>query len=115
MVILAQNNLYIRSEKCQWMRKSLNYLGFTIQGSKNLASGGIKPFIKKMQAVTDWEVPINVRHIQSFLGFTNFFRRFIRDYSSIESPLYNLTEKGKYSIDPMHLGLSKSALLRPLY
>jgi hypothetical protein len=47
MAILANNNLYIRSEKCQWMRKSLDYLGFTIQGSTNLVSSGIKPSIKK--------------------------------------------------------------------
>ena len=53
MAILAQNNLYIRSEKCQWMKKSLDYLGFTIQGSTNLASGGIKLSIKKIQAVID--------------------------------------------------------------
>jgi hypothetical protein len=48
MVILAKNNLYIRSEKCQWMGKSLDYLGFTIQGSTNLDLGGIKPSIKKI-------------------------------------------------------------------
>ena len=95
MAILAQNNLYIRSEKCQWMKKSLDYLEFTIQGSTNLASRGIKPSIKKIQAVTDWEIPQNVRHVQSFIGFINLFCRFIRDYSSIASPLYNLTEKGK--------------------
>jgi hypothetical protein len=53
------------------MRKSLDYLGFTIQGSTNLASRGIKPSIKKIQAVSDWEIPKNVRHVQPFLGFTN--------------------------------------------
>jgi hypothetical protein len=95
MAILAQKKLYIRSEKCQWMRTSLDYLVFTIQGSTNLASGGIKPSIKKIQAITDWEIPKNVRHVQSLLGFTNVYRRFIRDYSYIASPLYNLTEKGK--------------------
>ena len=93
-VILAKKNLYIRSEKCQWMRKSLDYLAFTIQGSPNLASGGIKPSIKKNKVVTDWEIPKDVRHVQSFLGFTICYRRFIRDYSSIASPLYKLTEKG---------------------
>ncbi len=95
MAIHAHNELYIRSERCQWMRKSFYYLGFTIQRSTNLASGGIKPSIKKIQAVTDWEIPKTVRRVQSFLGFTFFFRRFIRDYSSIASPLYNLTEKCK--------------------
>jgi hypothetical protein len=91
MAILAKNNLYIRSEKCQWIRKSLDYLGFTIQGSTNVAFSGIKPPIKK--AVTDWEIAKNVRHVQSFQGFKNFYRRFVRDYSFIASPLYKLTEK----------------------
>jgi hypothetical protein len=77
------------------MRKSLDYLGFTIQGSTNLASGGIKLSIKKIQTMTDWEIPKNVRHVQLFLGFTNLYRRFIRDYSSIAALLYNITEKGK--------------------
>ncbi len=45
MAILANNNLDIRSEKCQWMKKSLDYLGFTIQGSTNLAFDEIKPSI----------------------------------------------------------------------
>jgi hypothetical protein len=69
-------------------------LGFTIQGSTDSASGGIKPSLKKLKAVLDWEIPKNVRHVQSFLGFTNFYRRFIKDYASIASPLYNLTGKG---------------------
>ena len=89
MSILAQNQLYIRSEKCQWMKTSLDYLGFTIQGSTNLASGGRKPFIKKIKAITDWEVPKNVRHVQSFWGFTNFYRRIIKDYASITSHYIN--------------------------
>jgi hypothetical protein len=109
MAILAKHNLYIRSEKYQWMRKLLDYLGFTIQGSTNLASVGIKPSIKKIKAVTDWEIPKSERHVQSFLGFTNFWRRFIRDYSSIASPLYNLTEKKVRSFGvanvTMHSGL----------
>ncbi len=67
MSILAKNDLFIRSGKCQWMRTSLDYLGFTIQGSTNLASGGIKPSVNKIQEVTDWEIPKNVRHVQSFL------------------------------------------------
>jgi hypothetical protein len=69
-------------------------LGFKIQGSTNLASSEIKPSIKKIKAITDWEIPKNVRRMQSFLGFTKFYRRFIRDYSSITFPLYKLIEKG---------------------
>jgi hypothetical protein len=71
------------------MRTSLDYLGLTIQGSTNLASSGIKTPIKNIIAVTDWEIPKNIRHVQSFLEFTNFFQKFIGDYSSIASRLYN--------------------------
>jgi hypothetical protein len=49
------------------MRKFLDYFRFTIQGSTNLAFGGIKPSIKNIKADTDWEIPKNVRHAQSFL------------------------------------------------
>ena len=52
MAILAESNLFIPSEKCEWMRTSLDYIGFTIQGSTDLASRGIKPSIKKIQVVT---------------------------------------------------------------
>jgi hypothetical protein len=49
------------------MRKSLDYLGFTIQGSTGLVSVGIKPSIKKIEVVTNWETPKNVRHSQIFI------------------------------------------------
>jgi len=118
MSIFADNQLYIRSEKCQWMRKSLDYLGFAIQGSADLASGEIKPSIINIKAVTDWEIPTNVRHVQSFLGFTIFYRRFIKDYSSIASPLYKLTEKGfayHWSIECNHAFRAfKKCLTTPL-
>ncbi len=51
-------------------------------------------FHKNIKAVTDWEIQKNVRHVPSFLGFTKFYRRLSRDYSSIASPLYKFTEMG---------------------
>ena len=91
--ILVSNNLYVRPEKCHWMRKSLEYLGFTVQGATPDKPGGIRPSEKKIRAVTDWTVPKSVKDVQSFLGFTNFYRRFIKDYAAIAAPLYELTEK----------------------
>ena len=73
MAILSKNNLYIRSEKCQWMRKSLDYLGFTIHGSTNLASGGIKPSIKKFKAVTDWEIVTQERTTRAIIFWLHNF------------------------------------------
>ncbi|KAK3520633.1 hypothetical protein QTP70_029421 [Hemibagrus guttatus] len=46
--------------------------------------------VVKVQAVTEWPAPTSVRELQHFLGFANFYRRFIRNYSSVASPLTSL-------------------------
>jgi hypothetical protein len=48
---------------------------------------------KKFEAIEKWLRPKNVTEVQKFLGFTNFYRRFIRGYSGIATPLTNLTKK----------------------
>jgi len=50
---------------------------------------------EKIQNIKEWKEPTNVKGIQSFLGFANFYRRFIRDYSKITTPLSSLTRKEK--------------------
>jgi hypothetical protein len=46
----------------------------------------------KVAGVVDWPEPCNKREVQSFLGFTNFYRRFIKDFSHHARPLFNLTK-----------------------
>ena len=48
----------------------------------------------KVKTIQDWPKPCKVKDIQSFLGFANFYRRFISDYSKIVVPLTRLTRKG---------------------
>jgi hypothetical protein len=48
----------------------------------------------KVKVIQDWPTPRKVKDIQSFLGFANFYRRFIQDYSKITIPLTHLTRKG---------------------
>jgi len=50
---------------------------------------------EKNRTIKEWKEPTNVKGIQSFLGFANFYRRFIRDYSKITTPLSSLTRKEK--------------------
>ena len=47
----------------------------------------------KVQAVKSWEEPEKVRDVQCFLGFANFYRRFIKEYSKVAGPLFNLLKK----------------------
>ena len=48
---------------------------------------------EKVEAIQNWKEPTNVKEIQRFLGFANFYRRFIKDYSKIIKPLTTLTQK----------------------
>ena len=64
---------------------SVAFLGFIIgQGRLEMDPG-------KVTAVTDWPAPTNRKQLQHFLGFANFYRRFIRNYSHIAAPLTALT------------------------
>jgi len=47
----------------------------------------------KIQGVADWPIPRNVTDVRSFLGFTNFYRRFIRNFSDVAKPLNALLQK----------------------
>ena len=47
----------------------------------------------KLQAVSEWATPRNLRDLRGFLGFANFYRRFIRDFSKIARPLHDLSKK----------------------
>jgi hypothetical protein len=70
----------------------VKYLGFII------TTNGIRIDPSKVSCVLGWETPKNVTDIQCFLGFANFYRRFIKDYSAVVMPLTGMTRKegGKY-------------------
>ena len=85
---LRLHGLYLRPDKCFFSVDSVNYLGFI------LSKDDLKMDSAKVQAITDWPEPRKVKDIQSFLGFANFYRQFIPDYSDIVIPLTRLTRKG---------------------
>uniref|UniRef100_A0A3P9HSL7 Gypsy retrotransposon integrase-like protein 1 n=1 Tax=Oryzias latipes TaxID=8090 RepID=A0A3P9HSL7_ORYLA len=82
---LLENQLYVKAEKCEFHVPTISFLGFIID------SGNIRPDPAKITAVTSWEPPKSRKQLQRFLGFANFYRRFIRNYSSIAAPLTQLT------------------------
>jgi len=85
---LKKHGLYAKPEKCEFSVKSTEFLGFIISPS------GISMSQSKVDAILKWPAPKNVKQIQSFLGFANFYRRFIYNYSDIVIPLTHLTRKG---------------------
>ena len=84
---LQEAKLYAKLSKCPFSVKKTEFLGYVIE------SHGITTDPKKVQAIVDWDTPRNVKDIQSFLGFANFYRRFIKEYSKLVEPLTQLTHK----------------------
>ncbi|KAK9528245.1 hypothetical protein VZT92_014728 [Zoarces viviparus] len=80
-----ENQLFIKAEKCEFHVTSVQFLVFIIE------EGQICKVPEKVKAVTKWPVPSNRKKLLQFLGFANFYRQFIRNYSQTASPLTRLT------------------------
>jgi len=85
---LQENGLAVSPEKCVWKTQEVEFLGYMI------GRDGIKMSNEKVEAVLSWKTPESLTEVQSFLGFANFYRRFIQDYSRVARPLTELTKKG---------------------
>ena len=82
---LLENRLFVKAEKCTFSCMSTTFLGYII------SAGSIAMDPEKVRAVEQWPNPTDRKLLQRFLGFANFYRRFIRNYSSIAAPLTRLT------------------------
>jgi len=83
--VLQEHKLFLRLEKCEFCKEQIEYLGLVI--SENEVS--MDPV--KVVGVREWLTPENKTDIQAFLGFVNFYRRFIQDFSAKARPLFDLT------------------------
>jgi len=72
---LEENDLYIKPEKYVWKVRKIGFLGVVI-GPK-----GIEMEKEKVDRVLSWPEPKNVKDIRKFLDLTNYYRRFIKDFS----------------------------------
>ena len=81
------SGLFANAKKCEFHVRTIEYVGYIV------SPDGLSMDQTKVRTVLDWPVPSNVRDVQSFLGFANFYRRFIRDFASVSKPLTSLTKK----------------------
>src|SRR5439155_24003607 len=58
-----------------------------------ITTTGVEMSNQKIQAVLEWLTPTNIKEVQSFLGFANYYRKFIKRFGSEAKPLTNLTRK----------------------
>lgn len=85
---LANHNLKIQPDKCEFLRREVMYLGHKISES------GVRPDPEKVKAVANFPVLKSRTDIQSFLGLAGYYRRFIENFSKIIKPLTSLLKKG---------------------
>ena len=84
--MLKENQLFLKPDKCEFEQTKVEYLGVII------SHNSVEMDLVKVAGVAEWPAPNNKKEVQSFLGFINFYQRFIRDFSHHARPLLNLTK-----------------------
>src|SRR6266481_8147782 len=87
LTTLWKQRLFLKPEKCKFEQKEVEYLGLVIL-KDHIAMDPMK-----VCRVMEWPTLTKVKEVQSFLGFVNFYQKFICDFSDITHPLYALTHK----------------------
>ena len=85
---LQEAGLTLKQEKCQFAQAKVEYLGHVID------KHGLHPSPQKVKAVQLAPVPKNVTELKSFIGFVNFYNKFLPNLSCLLNPLYRLLQKG---------------------
>ena len=81
------NDLYVKPKKYKWKMREVGFLEVVI------GLDGIKIEEEKVKVVLDWPVPKSVKEIQKFLGFSDYYRQFMKDFAKIAKLLHELTRK----------------------
>ncbi|GJU68618.1 ty3-gypsy retrotransposon protein [Tanacetum coccineum] len=87
---LQEHQLYAKLSKCSFGQQRIEYLGHIVTGA------GVEMDPAKVTAVANWPIPTSVSQLRAFLGLTGYYRRFIKQYSSIAHPLTTLLQKNNF-------------------
>lgn len=89
---LREANLKIQSDKSEFLRKEVEFLGHVV------TTEGVKPNPKKVEAVKNWPLPKTPKELKSFLGTISYYRRFIPGFAKLAKPMTNMLRGKNKSI-----------------
>jgi Reverse transcriptase (RNA-dependent DNA polymerase) len=82
-------DLYFKAKKCKFRKPKIEYLGLVVKEGKLAMDPA------KLKEILDWPAPETVKKVQSFIGFGNFYCRFVKGFSHLAHPLHDLLKKDK--------------------
>ena len=85
----CDNGLFVNAKKCEFHKEQMSFLGVEV------SADGFEMEKSKVETVQEWKVLGTVRGVREFMGFCNFYQRFIKDFSEIAQPLHDLTKLGQ--------------------
>lgn len=113
--VAEKHGIEINWEKCQFLKRRVEFLGHVIEGPN------VSPSPNKIKAVMCYPEPKTVKQLQSFLGLTGFFRKYVENYAYIAKPLtsllkkdvdFNFDEQQRTSFWQLQMKLSNEPVLR---
>ena len=85
--VLRKEKLYANLKKCSFCMDKVVFLGFVV------SSKGVEVDSEKVKAIQEWPTPKSASEVRSFHGLASFYRRFVRDFSTIATPLNEIIKK----------------------
>ena len=87
LTVLRKEQLYANLEKCIFCTNHVVFLGFVV------SSKGVQVDEEKVRAIQEWPTPKSVTEVRSFHGLASFYRRFVKDFSTLAAPLNEVLKK----------------------